>query len=87
MRLLMRFMRPYRGLIAVTLLVLLIDNVGTLLVPTMLANTCRTRSGSDRTQGSPPVAMDAPRPHPPQPTQVPAAAQVVNPRRRARGIG
>ena len=36
MRLLMRFMKPYRGLVAVTLLVLLIDNVGTLLVPTML---------------------------------------------------
>ena len=42
MRLLMRFMRPYRGLIAVTLLVLLIDNVGTLLVPTMLANMVNT---------------------------------------------
>ena len=38
----MRFMRPYRGLIAVTLLVLLIDNVGTLLVPTMLANMVNT---------------------------------------------
>ena len=37
MRLLMRFMRPYRGLIAVTLFAVLIDNVGTLLVPTMLA--------------------------------------------------
>lgn len=42
MRLLMRFMKPYRGLIAVTLLVLLIDNVGTLLVPTMLANMVNT---------------------------------------------
>ena len=42
MRLLMRFMRPYRGLIAVTLFVLLIDNVGTLLVPTMLANMVNT---------------------------------------------
>ena len=38
----MRFMKPYRGLIAVTLLVLLIDNVGTLLVPTMLANMVNT---------------------------------------------
>lgn len=42
MRLLMRFMRPYRGLIAVTMFVLLIDNVGTLLVPTMLANMVNT---------------------------------------------
>ena len=42
MRLLMRFMKPYRGLIAVTLLVLLVDNVGTLLVPTMLANMVNT---------------------------------------------
>lgn len=42
MRLLMRFMKPYRGLIAVTLFVLLIDNVGTLLVPTMLANMVNT---------------------------------------------
>lgn len=42
MRLLMRFMKPYRGLIATTLLVLLIDNVGTLLVPTMLANMVNT---------------------------------------------
>lgn len=38
----MRFMKPYRGLIATTLLVLLIDNVGTLLVPTMLANMVNT---------------------------------------------
>lgn len=42
MRLLMRFLKPYRGLIAVTLLVLLVDNVGTLLVPTMLANMVNT---------------------------------------------
>lgn len=42
MRLLMRFMKPYRGLVAVTLLVLLVDNVGTLLVPTMLANMVNT---------------------------------------------
>ncbi|MDB1877536.1 ABC transporter ATP-binding protein [Collinsella aerofaciens] len=38
----MRFLKPYRGLIAVTLLVLLVDNVGTLLVPTMLANMVNT---------------------------------------------
>lgn len=38
----MRFMKPYRGLVAVTLLVLLVDNVGTLLVPTMLANMVNT---------------------------------------------
>lgn len=42
MRLLMRFLKPYRGLVAVTLLVLLVDNVGTLLVPTMLANMVNT---------------------------------------------
>ena len=42
MRLLMRFMKPYRGLVAVTLLAMLIDNVGTLLVPTMLANMVNT---------------------------------------------
>lgn len=42
MRLLMRFMRPYCGLIAVTLFAVLIDNVGTLLVPTMLANMVNT---------------------------------------------
>lgn len=38
----MRFLKPYRGLVAVTLLVLLVDNVGTLLVPTMLANMVNT---------------------------------------------
>ena len=38
MKLLLRFMKPYRALVAVTLLVLLVDNVGTLLVPTMLAD-------------------------------------------------
>ena len=42
MRLLMRFLKPYRGLVVVTLLVLLVDNVGTLLVPTMLANMVNT---------------------------------------------
>ena len=38
MKLLLRFLRPYRALVAVTLVVLLLDNTGTLLVPTMLAN-------------------------------------------------
>ena len=38
MKLLMRFLKPYKALLAVTALVLLIDNFGTLLVPTMLAN-------------------------------------------------
>ena len=38
MKTLVRFLRPHKGLIALTLLVLLIDNAGTLLVPTMLAN-------------------------------------------------
>ena len=42
MRLLMKFMKPYRRLVAVTLLALLVDNVGTLLVPTMLANMVNT---------------------------------------------
>ena len=36
MRLLMRFMKPYRRLVAVTLLVLLIDNIGTLLVLSLI---------------------------------------------------
>ena len=34
----MRFLKPHKGLVALTLLILLIDNAGTLLVPTMLAN-------------------------------------------------
>lgn len=38
MKTLVRFLKPHKGLIALTLLVLLIDNAGTLLVPTMLAN-------------------------------------------------
>ena len=38
MKTLVRFLKPYKGLVALTLLVLLIDNAGTLLVPTMLAN-------------------------------------------------
>ena len=42
LRLLLRFLKPYRRLIAVTLVVLLVDNVGTLLVPTMLANMVNT---------------------------------------------
>ena len=40
--LLLRFLKPYKRLIAVTLAVLLVDNVGTLLVPTMLANMVNT---------------------------------------------
>ena len=42
MKILIRFLKPYRALIAVTLLVLLLDNAGTLLVPTMLANMVNT---------------------------------------------
>lgn len=42
MGLLLRFLKPYKRLIAVTLAVLLVDNVGTLLVPTMLANMVNT---------------------------------------------
>ena len=42
MKLLWRFLKPHRALVAVTLLVLLIDNTGTLLVPTMLANMVNT---------------------------------------------
>ena len=42
MKLLLRFLKPYKGLVAVTLMVLLVDNVGTLLVPTMLANMVNT---------------------------------------------
>lgn len=38
MKTLVRFLKPHKGLIALTLLVSLIDNAGTLLVPTMLAN-------------------------------------------------
>lgn len=38
MKTLVRFLKPHKGLVALTLLVLLIDNAGTLLVPTMLAN-------------------------------------------------
>ncbi len=46
MKLLFRFMKPYRALVAVTLLVLLVDNVGTLLVPTMLADMINTGIGT-----------------------------------------
>ena len=42
MRLLLRFLRPHRRLVAITLLVVLLDNTGTLLVPTMLANMVNT---------------------------------------------
>ncbi len=38
MRLLIRFIKPYKALAALTLIVMLIDCTGTLLVPTMLAN-------------------------------------------------
>ena len=38
MKTLVRFLKPHKGLVALTLLILLIDNAGTLLVPTMLAN-------------------------------------------------
>ncbi len=38
MRLLLRYLKNYKGVIALTLAALLIDDVGTLLVPTMLAN-------------------------------------------------
>lgn len=48
MRTLARFLKPYRGLILLVLLVSLVDNAGTLLVPTMLANMINTgiESGS-----------------------------------------
>ena len=42
MKLLMRFLKPYKKLVAITLIVLLLDNTGTLLVPTMLANMVNT---------------------------------------------
>ena len=38
MRLLLRYLKNYKGVIGLTLAALLIDDVGTLLVPTMLAN-------------------------------------------------
>ena len=38
MELLLRFLRPHKKLVALILVVMLIDNTGTLLVPTMLAN-------------------------------------------------
>lgn len=46
MRLLLRFLAPHKALVAVTLLVLLLDNTGTLLVPTMLANMVNEGIGS-----------------------------------------
>ncbi len=42
MKVLLRFFRPYRRLIAITLGVVFVDNLGTLLVPTMLANMVNT---------------------------------------------
>ena len=38
MKLLLRFLRPHKKLVVLILVVMLIDNTGTLLVPTMLAN-------------------------------------------------
>lgn len=38
MKLLLKYMKPYRGLAIVTVLVLMVDIAGTLLVPTLLAN-------------------------------------------------
>ncbi len=38
MNVLIRFLKPYKGLVALTLAVMLVDCTGTLLVPTMLAN-------------------------------------------------
>lgn len=38
MKLLLKYMKPYRGLAIITVLVLMVDIVGTLLVPTLLAN-------------------------------------------------
>lgn len=38
MKLLLRYMKPYRGLAIITVLVLMVDIAGTLLVPTLLAN-------------------------------------------------
>ncbi len=42
MKLLAKYLKNYKGLIVLTLAVLLIDDVGTLLVPTMLANMVNT---------------------------------------------
>lgn len=38
MKLLLKYMKPYRGLAVITVLVLMVDIAGTLLVPTLLAN-------------------------------------------------
>ena len=38
MKLLLKYMKPYRGLAIITVLVLMVDITGTLLVPTLLAN-------------------------------------------------
>lgn len=50
MKTLVRFLKPHKGLVALTLLILLIDNAGTLLVPTMLANMVNTGITSGSTE-------------------------------------
>lgn len=50
MKTLVRFLKPHRKLVALTLLILLIDNAGTLLVPTMLANMVNVGIASGSTE-------------------------------------
>mgnify|MGYP002770183353 CR=1 FL=1 len=50
MKTLVRFLKPHKGLVALTLLILLIDNAGTLLVPTMLANMVNVGITSESTE-------------------------------------
>ncbi len=50
MKTLVRFLKPHKGLVALALLILLIDNAGTLLVPTMLANMVNTGITSGSTE-------------------------------------
>lgn len=50
MKTLVRFLKPHKRLVALTLLVLLIDNAGTLLVPTMLANMVNVGITSESTE-------------------------------------
>ena len=50
MKTLVRFLKPHKGLVALTLLILLIDNAGTLLVPTMLANMVNSGITSGSTE-------------------------------------
>ena len=50
MKTLVRFLKPHKGLVALTLLILLIDNAGTLLVPTMLANMVNVGIASGSTE-------------------------------------